>query len=521
MRRVRTRFAPSPTGFLHIGGLRTALYNYLLARHYGGDFILRIEDTDQTRFVPEAQDYITQSLNWLKIMPNEGVGVGGSYGPYIQSQRKEIYQKYALRLVENGWAYYAFDTDEELEEMHQRLINSNISNPQYNFISREFMKNSLTLSPEEVKRRIDNGYKYVIRFKIPAKETVRFYDVVRGWIKVDSSTLDDKVLLKSDGMATYHLASVVDDHLMDISHVIRGEEWLPSAPLHILMYKAFGWGETMPSFVHLSLLLKPDGKGKLSKRDADEGGFSIFPLSYFDERINKEVLGLREQGFLPEAIVNAVSLLGWSPGCNKEIYHLDELIESFSVEKLQKAGARFNFKKIEWFNHQFIKMKSITAILEYIKNKSNDAMYNKYSSEELEQIGVWARERATTTEDIYTVVKPFFEDVKICDEKLEKLVNLFDKSNIYNSIGFIDSFLDIIKDRVWAPEELHRIIKDRLSTEGLELKDVMPVFRMAIFGSINGPDVVTSIIILGQEITLQRVNNLKTIIVSYYDQGQK
>ena len=516
MRRVRTRFAPSPTGFLHIGGLRTALYNYLLAKHYDGDFILRIEDTDQTRFVPAAQDYILESLKWLNIMPNEGVGVGGQYGPYIQSQRKKIYQDYALRLVESGWAYYAFDTDEELEAMHQRLLNSNISNPQYNSISREFMKNSLTLSAEEVKDRIYRGDKYVIRFKIPSKEIIRFHDVVRGWIKVDSSTLDDKVLLKSDGMATYHLASVVDDHLMDISHVIRGEEWIPSTPLHILMYKAFDWEESIPSFVHLSLLLKPDGKGKLSKRDADEGGFSIFPLSYFDPRTNKEVVGLREKGFLPEAIINAVSLLGWNPGNNKEIYNLDELIEAFSIEKLQKAGARFNFKKIEWFNHQFIMKKSNLDILEYIKKKANQDWYDRYTFEQIEQICCLARERSTTTEEIYTAVKPFFEDIIICEEKLEELVKLFEINKIDLALDFISKFLNDIRDKSWQKEELHELIKDKLSQEGLDFRDVMPVFRMALFGNINGPDIITSIIILGKETTFKRVNNLKTNIAQYY-----
>ncbi len=521
MRRVRTRFAPSPTGFLHIGGIRTALYNYLLSKHYNGDFILRIEDTDQTRFVPEAQDYIIQSLNWLKIIPNEGVGVGGACAPYIQSQRKKIYQDYALRLVEMGWAYYAFDTEAELEAMHQRLISSNISNPQYNFISREFMKNSLTLSKQEVRDRIDNGEPYVIRFKIPPKETIRFHDVVRGWIKVDSSTLDDKVLLKSDGMATYHLASVVDDHLMNISHVIRGEEWLPSAPLHILMYKTLGWDDTMPYFIHLSLLLKPDGKGKLSKRDADEGGFSIFPLSYFDARFGNKVVGLREKGFLPEAIINAISLLGWSPGGNKEIYSLDELIESFSVEKLQKAGARFNFKKIEWFNHQFIIRKSIPEILEYIKSKAPEEWYNKYSCEQLEQIGVLARERATTTDEIYTIVKPFFENIKICDVQIDKLVSIFNKNKIDVAICFITKFLESIENQHWHKEELHDTIKYQLSQDGLELKDVMPIFRMAIFGNINGPDIIISIIILGQDITLQRVNNFKTIMASYYEKISK
>ena len=510
-KRVRTRFAPSPTGYLHLGGIRTALYNYLLAKKFNGDFILRIEDTDQTRFVPEAQEYILRALKWLNIEPNEGVGfTDNGFGPYIQSQRKNIYKEYAELLVEKGAAYYAFDTDEELENMHKRLSAANVSNPRYNFVSRDFMKNSLTLPKEEVEERIKSGEKYVIRFKILPNKTVRFYDIVRGWIKVDTSTLDDKVLLKSDGMATYHLASIVDDHLMQISHIIRGEEWLPSAPLHVLMYEAFKWER--PEFIHLPLLLKPDGKGKLSKRDADEGGFPIFPFSYYDNKTNKDVIGFKEKGFLPEAIINAVALLGWNPGNNKELFTVEELIDSFSLEKLQKSGARFNYKKFEWFNHQFIMKKSNEDILNILKENVDTDSLNKYYATQLSKICEITKERAFFKQDIYENIKYFFYSPnfsKITENQKQLMDNGFDENKINVAIDFISNFLEDINTKPWDFKSLHDTLKLKLEKNNLTFKEIMPVFRLAIFGDINGPDVIKSIIILGKNETNKRFNTFK------------
>ena len=497
MRRVRTRFAPSPTGFLHLGGIRTALYNYLLAKKYNGDFILRIEDTDRTRFVEGAQDYIIEALKWLKIEPNEGVYNGGPHEPYLQSLRKDIYQEYALKLVDSGWAYYCFDTQEELEEMHQRMSESNIANPQYNYISRNYMKNSLTLSKEEVNSRIANGEPYVIRFKIPENEIVRFHDIVRGWIKVDSKTLDDKVLLKSDGMATYHLAATVDDHLMEISHIIRGEEWLPSAPLHYLMNKAFGWLDTIPEFVHLPLLLKPNGQGKLSKRDAEEGGFPIFPLSYIDPRTNNKITGFKDKGYLPEAIINALVLLGWNPGNNKEIMSMDELIESFSLEKLQKSGARFNIKKFDWFNHQYIKNSDNNNLFKYFKEYKNEDI-NK-----LNKVCDLVKERANFIDDIYNNSKYFFIAPKEFDKG-----NLNDQQ-IDFSIKWIENFMNLISNKPLEFNILHDFLKETLEKDNLKMVDVMPTFRLILFGTTNGPDIIKSIIILGIEETKNRINYFK------------
>ena len=501
MRRVRTRFAPSPTGFLHLGGIRTALYNYLLAKKYNGDFILRIEDTDRTRFVECAQDYIIEALKWLGIEPNEGIYNGGPHEPYLQSLRKDIYKEYALKLVDSGWAYYCFDTQEELDEMHRKMSESNIANPQYNYISRNYMKNSLTLSKEEVNSRISNGEPYVIRFKIPENEIVRFHDIVRGWIKVDSKTLDDKVLLKSDGMATYHLAATVDDHLMEISHIIRGEEWLPSAPLHYLMNKAFGWLDTIPEFVHLPLLLKPNGQGKLSKRDAEEGGFPIFPLSYIDPRTNNKITGFKDKGYLPEAIINALVLLGWNPGNNKEIMSMDELIETFSLEKLQKSGARFNIKKFEWFNHQYIKNSDNSDLFKY---------FNEYKNEDankLNKVCDLVKERANFIDDIYNNSKYFFIAPKEFDKG-----NLTD-DQIDFSIKWIENFMSLIKEKPLEFDILHDFLKETLEKDNLKMVDVMPTFRLILFGTTNGPDIIKSIIILGIDETNKRIECFKNVFI--------
>ena len=365
---IRVRFAPSPTGPLHSGGLRTALYNYLFARKHNGSMILRIEDTDQARYVEGAEKYILDSLKWAKIGIDEGPEESGEFQPYRQSERKEIYQKYAQQLVIEGKAYYAFDTPEELEAMRERLKEGRVANPQYNAITRTTMKNSLTLSEDEVNKRISNGEPYVVRLMVPKKEEVRFHDLVRDWVVVLSSTIDDKILLKSDGMPTYHLANVVDDHLMKITHVIRGEEWLPSAPLHVLLYRYLGWEASMPKFAHLPLLLKPDGNGKLSKRDSLKHGFPIFPLEWHDPESGEKLKGFREEGYLADAFLNFLAFLGWNPGTEQEIFAKDELIKSFSIDRIGKAGAKFDIDKAKWFNQQYLKMKSNDEIGKMIQD---------------------------------------------------------------------------------------------------------------------------------------------------------
>ena len=358
-KKLRVRFAPSPTGALHIGGVRTALYNYLLAHKLGGTFILRIEDTDQTRFVEGAENYILDALKWLGIMPDEGIGVGGPHEPYRQSERKELYKVYADELINSGKAYYAFDTSEELDAM-RAIYESKGSAFQYNALTRVKLKNSLSMSEQEVQDIIASGTPYVIRLKVPAKAEIRFQDSIRDWVHVHTSSIDDKVLMKSDGMPTYHLANVVDDHIMEITHVIRGEEWLPSAPLHILLYQAFGWQP--PQFAHLPLLLKPEGNGKLSKRDADLGGFPVFPLEWKDPQTGVISKGFKQEGYLPAAMINFLAFLGWNPGTEQELFSLDELITAFSLERINKAGAKFDVNKAKWFNEQYLKFQDVASL---------------------------------------------------------------------------------------------------------------------------------------------------------------
>jgi glutamyl-tRNA synthetase len=367
MDKVRVRFAPSPTGPLHMGGVRTALYNYLFAKKHNGDFLLRLEDTDQTRLVPGAEQYILDALSWCKINIDEGLGHGGDLGPYKQSDRKPMYRQYADILLEKGHAYYAFDTAEELDEMRQRMKNAGVPSPQYNSVVRDSMQNSISLSADEVKQRLDRGDSYVIRIKMPRNEEVKINDTIRGWVVVNTNNLDDKVLFKSDGMPTYHLANVVDDHLMKITHVIRGEEWLPSAPLHVLLYRFFDW--ECPAFAHLPLILKPDGNGKLSKRDGDRLGFPVFPTEWTNPETNELSSGYREEGYFPEAFTNMLAFLGWNPGTAQEIFSMDELVESFSLQRVGKAGAKFDFDKTKWFNQQYLRSKSGDELAELIHSK--------------------------------------------------------------------------------------------------------------------------------------------------------
>ena len=386
MNKVRVRFAPSPTGPLHMGGVRTALYNYLFAKKHGGDFILRIEETDQKRYVPGAEQYIIDALDWCKIIVDQGVGKSGDDGPYRQSDRKHIYKEYADKLLQSGNAYIAFDTTQELEQMRERMKQAGVPSPQYNAITRTSMQNSLSLSQDEVKARLDNNEPYVVRVKMPRNEEVKFQDIIRGWVVVNTNNLDDKVIFKSDGMPTYHLANVVDDYLMKISHVIRGEEWLPSAPLHVLLYRFLGWDKEMPKFAHLPLILKPDGNGKLSKRDGDRLGFPVFPIKWINPENGDVSLGYREQGYITEAFINMLSFLGWNPGTTQEIFSMDELIHSFSLDRVGKAGAKFDFDKTKWFNQQYLRAKSkedLADELQVILKENNIKDGKKYRNIQL------------------------------------------------------------------------------------------------------------------------------------------
>jgi glutamyl-tRNA synthetase len=419
-RPVRVRFAPSPTGPLHIGGVRTALYNYLFARKHGGTMILRVEDTDQNRFVPGAEQYIVEALKWVGIEIDEGVENGGPHAPYRQSERKPMYAQYAYRMVEEGNAYYAFDTEEELEHMRKRLEAGNMQ-PAYDSISRMSMKNSLTLPADEVKTRLESGQPYVIRIKLPRKEEIRFQDIIRGWVTVNSAQLDDKVLLKSDGMPTYHLANVVDDYLMGISHVIRGEEWLPSAPLHVMLYRYLGWEEVMPQFAHLPLLLKPEGNGKLSKRDGDRLGFPVFPLQWTDPKTGEVSSGYRETGYFPEAVVNMLALLGWHPSDNRELFTMPELIEAFSLEKVSKSGAKFDVQKAFWFNHQYLMQTPANAVAEQLRSRVKQKGYEA-TDNYLEQVVLLMREKVQFAREIidegdYFFVNPESYDPEVVQKK--------------------------------------------------------------------------------------------------------
>ena len=491
---VRVRFAPSPTGALHIGGVRTALYNYLLAKKSGGQFIIRIEDTDQSRYVEGAEDYILNALEWCGIVPDEGPKTGGDYGPYRQSDRKSFYKQYADKLISEGKAYYAFDTPEELDEMRERLKEARMANPQYNAISRNQMKNSITMSAEEVNQKLESGEQYVIRFKMPKNDDVRFKDVVRDWVVVNTTTLDDKVLMKSDGMPTYHLANIVDDHLMEITHVIRGEEWLPSAPLHVLLYEAFGW--QAPQFAHLPLLLKPDGNGKLSKRAADQLGFPIFPLNWTDPETGELSKGFKESGYLPEAFMNFLSLLGWNPGTEQELFSMEELISEFSLERINKSGAKFDIEKAKWFNQQYLKNKSNDELAQMLKAETNIDV----DFELLSTIAGSMKERITFISDIVESGDFFFNAPQTYDEKTvnkkwttEAVHKLTDFAN---EIGQLESI---------SPEEAKEKFMEVLSKDNTPLGKVMPALRLALTGAGGGPDLMEIISILGTKETASRI----------------
>lgn len=495
-RKVRVRFAPSPTGPLHIGGVRTALFNYLFARRHGGEIILRIEDTDSNRFVPGAEEYINEAFAWLGITFDEGVKEGGNFGPYKQSQRRDIYRTYVKQLLDNGKAYIAFDTPEELDAKR-----AEIANFQYDAKTRGMMRNSLTMSKEEVKSLIDAGEKYVVRFLIEPNRDVVVNDLVRGNVTINSSILDDKVLYKSaDDLPTYHLANIVDDHLMEITHVIRGEEWLPSAPLHVLLYEAFGWADTMPAFVHLPLLLKPDGKGKLSKRDGDRLGFPVFPLEWHDPKSGEISSGYRESGYLPQAVINFLALLGWNPGDDQEIMSMDELISKFSFEHCSKAGAKFDFEKGKWFNHKYLQEMSDTDLAKLFAPILAEHGHADADMETVARIVALVKGRINFVKDLWDQSKFFFEAPQSYNEKD---VRKRWKEGTAEIMGELITVLESIEDFTSAPSE--KIVLDWIASKEYHLGNVMNAFRLTVVGECKGPHMFDITEILGKEETIKRI----------------
>ncbi len=501
-REVRVRFAPSPTGPLHMGGVRTALYNYLFARHHGGKMILRIEDTDSQRFVPGAEDYIIESLKWCGIEIDEGVGVGGPHAPYRQSERREIYLKYAKQLVEAGWAYYAFDTSEELDVLRKEAEEKGETFA-YNYSVREKLPTSLSLSAEEVEERIARGDIWVIRFKMPENEVVEMDDLIRGHVKVNTSTLDDKVLYKSaDALPTYHLANIVDDHLMEISHVIRGEEWLPSLPLHYLLYKAFGWQETQPQFAHLPLLLKPTGGGKLSKRDGDKMGFPVFPLFWTSPTTGETAHGYREDGYFPEAFVNMLALLGWNPGTEQELFSMDELVAGFSLDRVSKSGARFQPDKAKWFNAQYMHRKS-DAELAVLYQPILREHGIEISDEVAGKVAGIMKERATFIGDLWDLTSYFFVAPT---EYEEKQARKYWKGNNPTILAEVREVLAGIDD--FSLENTEKIVHAWIESKGYGMGQVMNTLRLALVGAGKGPGMYDVTAFLGKEECLKRIDAL-------------
>jgi len=499
MRRVRVRFAPSPTGPLHIGGVRTALYNYLFAKKHGGDMLLRIEDTDSARFVPGAEEYIVESLNWLGITIDEGVGAAagsnGAHAPYRQSERKGIYRKYVDQLLEAGLAYIAFDTPAELEAKR-----SEIANFQYDAKTRGMMTNSLTLSVDEVNARIANGEQYVVRIKIEPDLEIKVQDLIRGEVVINSSVIDDKVLFKSvDELPTYHMANVVDDYLMEISHVIRGEEWLPSAPLHVLLYQYLGWQDNMPEFAHLPLLLKPEGNGKLSKRDGDRLGFPVFPLNWKDPKTGEPSSGYREAGYFPEAVVNFLALLGWNSGTEQEIFSMQELIELFSLDRVSKSGAKFDYEKGKWFNHKYLQQKSNQEIADIFQNILIEKEIIE-DSEKLEKIVSLVKERVNFVNELLGQSIFFF---KAPTEYDAKTVQKRWKAETPAQMEELIQILDAIDD--FSAENTETIVKEWIAAKEYNLGGIMNAFRLSVVGEPKGPHMFDITEIIGKEETIERL----------------
>ncbi len=496
---IRVRFAPSPTGPLHMGGVRTALYNYLFAKKHGGKFLLRIEDTDQKRYVKGAEQYIMDALRWCGLQWDEGPDTGGPFAPYRQSERKELYLKHAMRLIDSGHAYYAFDTPEELENMRKMLEQERKGNPQYDCHSRMQMNNSLTMSEEEVQKKISAGVPYVIRIKIPEGEEVVVNDLIRGEVRVSSELLDDKVLFKSDGLPTYHLANIVDDHLMQITHVIRGEEWLPSAPLHVLLYRYLGWENEMPKFAHLPLLLKPDGKGKLSKRDGDRMGFPVFPLEWKDPESGELSMGYRESGYFPEAFINLLAMLGWNPGTEQELFTIDELIQAFSLERVGKAGARFDPEKAKWFNHQYMQLKP----LEDLERDFCIVLNNKgiqTDPAKVRQIVSLVRERVNFVHELWDQSAFFFSEPKEYDPKFAKKKWKEDTPDL---MGKIAAGLQELP--TFDHSHIDSFLQNFMEANEVGAGKIMPGLRLALVGAGSGPDVKAIMEILGKEEVVKRI----------------
>jgi len=494
-RKVRVRFAPSPTGPLHIGGVRTALYNYLFARQHGGDFVFRIEDTDSHRFVPGAEEYIIEAFRWLGIEFDEGVSFGGEHGPYRQSERRDIYKQYVKQLIDNGKAYYAFDSSEELEAKRNE-----VQNFQYDASTRLQMCNSLTMDGSECKQRIADGQQYTVRFKIEPGEEIHVNDMIRGDVCIKSDILDDKVLYKSaDELPTYHLANIVDDHLMEITHVIRGEEWLPSAPLHVLLYKAFGWEDTMPCFAHLPLLLKPEGKGKLSKRDGDRLGFPVFPLEWHDPKSGEISSGFRESGYFPEAVINFLALLGWNPGTEQELFSLDELVNVFDITKCSKSGAKFDYQKGIWFNHEYILRKSDEEIAKLfapiVANNGIDEPLERVT-----QVVHLMKDRVDFVKDLFPLCSFFFIAPTEYDEKTVKKrwkeYSAVQMTELIDVLNGIDDF---------SVENQESIVMKWVEDKEYKLGDVMNAFRLALVGIGKGPGMFDISAFLGKKETIKRL----------------
>jgi len=500
---VRVRFAPSPTGPLHMGGVRTALYNYLFARKHGGQFLLRIEDTDQARFVPGAEEYIKESLEWCGLVPDESPWVGGPDGPYRQSDRKALYKRYADELIAVDKAYYAFDTPAELDAMRERLKAAGVAAPAYNAVTREHMRNSLTLSADETKERMARGDEYVIRLKVPRHAEVRFEDIIRGWVVVHSANIDDKVLFKSDGMPTYHLANIVDDHLMRITHVIRGEEWLPSAPVHVLIYEAFGWER--PQFAHLPLILKPDGNGKLSKRDGDRLGFPVFSLNWTDPASGEKSSGYRERGYYPEAFINMLALLGWNPGTDQEIMSLAELTTLFDLERVHKGGAKFDPEKTKWFNQQYLRMRPDAELGGQLQARLK-ANGIDTTMERATQAAALLKERATFVDDmlegtyLFTSGSPLIGNASAIEELKKRW-----KPEAGPALeAYISSLTSLAS---FTPSTLEPAFNEVLRSHGMKIGQVMPLYRLFVAGRMQGPGMFDVSTLLGRDEVITRLKS--------------
>ena len=499
-KKVRVRFAPSPTGGLHLGGVRTVLYNYLFAKQHGGTFVLRIEDTDQARYVSGAEEYIQECLKWCGLEPDESPLHGGQYGPYRQSERKELYRQYAEQLIKQGHAYYAFDTPAELDEMRVKFKTDENPSPQYNYAIRFKMSNSLTLSEDEVNSLLSKGTPYVVRIKMPDEETLSFTDMIRGEVSFNSSLVDDKVLLKADGMPTYHLAVVVDDYLMKITHAFRGEEWLPSAPVHILLWKYLGWSEDMPQWAHLPLIMKPDGHGKLSKRDGDRLGFPVFAMNWTDPKTNELIKGFRELGFLPEAFINMLAVLGWNDGTEQEIFTIDELIQRFSLEKVHKSGAKFDFEKAKWFNHEWIKRYKVEGLRHRVKGLFEANGITIEDESKFEKVLELVKDRCTLLTDFVHQASFFYKAPETLDIASVKPKWSEDKAMFFD---ILSEKFTLLED--WNTATIEAIFKQTTAEKNIKMGELQLPFRIMLVGGKFGPAVFDIASLSGKEETINRI----------------